>query len=149
MTEQEAIEELKYDCNELGKAIPCDTSWGVSIDEAYNMAISSLEEVQQYRALGTVEELREARKKQRWIPCNKRLPEEPEEIPTEDEPVEEMVLDGKFKEYIVTIYGADAATTLYYIGSNNWYDGESGECYYRIEAWQPMPEPYIEVEKSK
>lgn len=29
MTESEAIEELKYDCNELGKAIPCDTSWGV------------------------------------------------------------------------------------------------------------------------
>ena len=27
MTESEAIEELKYDCNELGKAIPCDTSW--------------------------------------------------------------------------------------------------------------------------
>ncbi len=26
MTENEAIEELKYDCNELGKAIPCDTS---------------------------------------------------------------------------------------------------------------------------
>jgi hypothetical protein len=29
MTENEAIEELKYDCNELGKAIPCDTSWGM------------------------------------------------------------------------------------------------------------------------
>lgn len=29
MTESEAIEELKYDCNELGKAIPCDTSGGV------------------------------------------------------------------------------------------------------------------------
>ena len=27
VTESEAIEELKYDCNELGKAIPCDTSW--------------------------------------------------------------------------------------------------------------------------
>jgi len=79
-----------------------------------------------------------------WIPCSERLPEEPEEIPTEDEPVEEMVLDGKFKEYIVMIYGADAATTLYYIGSNNWYDGESGECYYRVEAWQPLPEIYAD-----
>ena len=28
MTENEAIEELKYDCNEIGEAIPCDTSWG-------------------------------------------------------------------------------------------------------------------------
>ena len=35
MTENEAIEELKYDCNELGKAIPCDTSWGESFENAY------------------------------------------------------------------------------------------------------------------
>lgn len=28
MTEQEAIEELKYDCAQLGKSAPCDTSWG-------------------------------------------------------------------------------------------------------------------------
>lgn len=43
MTYSEAIEELKYDCNELGKAIPCDTSWGCSFENAYEMAISALE----------------------------------------------------------------------------------------------------------
>ncbi len=43
MTESEAIEELKYDCNELGKAIPCDTSWGCSFENAYGMAIQALE----------------------------------------------------------------------------------------------------------
>lgn len=43
MTENEAIEELKYDCNELGKAIPCDTSWGKSFENAYAMAINALE----------------------------------------------------------------------------------------------------------
>lgn len=43
MTESEAIEELKYDCNELGKAIPCDTSWGSSFENAYRMAIQALE----------------------------------------------------------------------------------------------------------
>ena len=43
MTEQEAIEELKYDYNELGKSIPCDTGWGMAIDEAYKMAIVALE----------------------------------------------------------------------------------------------------------
>ena len=43
MTESEAIEELKYDCNELGKAIPCDTSWGSSFENAYGMAIQALE----------------------------------------------------------------------------------------------------------
>ena len=43
MTEIEAIEELKYDCNELGKEIPCDTSWGSSFENAYEMAIQALE----------------------------------------------------------------------------------------------------------
>lgn len=43
MTVNEAIEELKYDCNELGKAIPCDTSWGCSFENAYGMAIQALE----------------------------------------------------------------------------------------------------------
>lgn len=56
MTENEAIEELKYDCNELGKAIPCDTSWGKLFENAYAIAIKALEEVQQYRAIGTLEE---------------------------------------------------------------------------------------------
>lgn len=59
MTENEAIEELKYDCNEIGKAIPCDTSWGESFENAYAMAINALEEVQQYRQIGTVEECRD------------------------------------------------------------------------------------------
>ena len=43
MTESEDIEELKYDCNELGKAIPCDTSWGCSFENAYGIAIKALE----------------------------------------------------------------------------------------------------------
>lgn len=43
MIESEAIEELKYDCNELGKAIPCDTSWGCSFENAYGIAIKALE----------------------------------------------------------------------------------------------------------
>lgn len=43
MTNLKAIEELKYDCNELGKAIPCDTGWGIAIDSAYDMAVKALE----------------------------------------------------------------------------------------------------------
>lgn len=64
MTENEAIEELKYDCNEIGKAIPCDTSWGESFENAYAMAINALKEIQQYRTIGTVEECRVAVEKQ-------------------------------------------------------------------------------------
>lgn len=79
----------------------------------------------------------------KWIPCSERLPEEPEELPTEDEFIEEMILDGKFKEYIVTIYGAKVTTTLYYFGNGNWYDEISSECY-KVIAWQPLPETYKE-----
>lgn len=43
MTKQEAIEELKYDCGQLEKSVPCDTSWGQAINTAYGMAISALE----------------------------------------------------------------------------------------------------------
>lgn len=43
MTNQEAIEELKYDCEQMGKAIPCDTGWGMAINEAYSMAVAALE----------------------------------------------------------------------------------------------------------
>lgn len=78
-----------------------------------------------------------------WIPCSERLPEEPEELPTEDKYIEWMTLDGEFKEYIVTIYGAKEATTLYYIGNGDWYDEISGECY-KVIAWQPLPEAYKE-----
>lgn len=58
MSENEAIKELKEDYNELGKAIPCDTGWGVAINEAYSIAIKALEEIQEYRAIGTVEEFK-------------------------------------------------------------------------------------------
>lgn len=54
-TEKEAIECLK-------KNKP--TSGFYMLQEAVDMAICSLEEIQQYRALGTVEELRVARDKQ-------------------------------------------------------------------------------------
>ena len=43
MSESEAIEELKYDYNELGKAIPCDTLCGCCFENAYGMAIQALE----------------------------------------------------------------------------------------------------------
>ena len=52
MTEQMAIIELQHNI---------DLPFGGSVsDEASEMAIKALEEIQQYRALGTVEELTEA-----------------------------------------------------------------------------------------
>ena len=62
MTEKEAKELIKYINKEYfyyDKEGEFD-----EINEALDMAISALEEIQQYRALGTVEELREAKRKQ-------------------------------------------------------------------------------------
>lgn len=61
MTEQEAIDIL----GEIQTDKPIlEMFYGKCHEEALKMAISALEEIQQYRALGTVEELREAREKQ-------------------------------------------------------------------------------------
>ena len=63
MTENEAIKMLEiqkpvYGCKEYQKPLM----------HAYEMAIKALEEVQQYRAIGTVEECRVAVEKQTAIP---------------------------------------------------------------------------------
>ena len=63
MTEKEAIEKIRKEicnspyCNDNCKYDPCGC--------AYGMAMDSLEEIQQYRAIGTVEECREAVEKQK------------------------------------------------------------------------------------
>lgn len=61
MTEQEAIDRLK--CLRLYMKITDKTSENKFLEEDYianNMAIKALEEIRQYRALGTVDELRDS-----------------------------------------------------------------------------------------
>lgn len=43
MTEKEAIENLKEEWDRFGKATPCDTSYGMIVNESYKMAIAALE----------------------------------------------------------------------------------------------------------
>ena len=42
-------------------------------------------------------------------------------------------------EFLVTIKGATRPTTLYF-KNNSWFDEERK--YYKVVAWQPLPEPY-------
>ena len=58
MTENEALKELN-EC--IGKCV-----YGGRYGTAMHTAILALNEIQQYRAIGTVEECREARERQRW-----------------------------------------------------------------------------------
>lgn len=63
MTENEAIEELQ---NSIELAKMCTQNYERKREiQGYEMAIKALEEIQQYRAIGTVEECREAIEKQK------------------------------------------------------------------------------------
>lgn len=59
MTEQKAIKNLKHLFSEYELGLPNTDSL-----ETLQLVISALEEIQQYRKLGTVEELKEAKEKQ-------------------------------------------------------------------------------------
>ncbi len=61
MTEQEAIKRIK-ECRNTPNFQPYSY-----MNEALDMAIKALQEIQQYRAIGTVEECREAREKWRAV----------------------------------------------------------------------------------
>lgn len=64
MTESEAIEVLTDRHTSIGTTKCDDVSWR-KLKPAIDTAVNALEEIQQYRAIGTVEEYRKARERQR------------------------------------------------------------------------------------
>ena len=73
------------------------------------------------------------RKEMKGIPTIERLPDQREFI-------ESYVRSAYAAEFLVTIEGADKATTLYYSQTGVWFD-EQGEPY-KVVAWMPLPERY-------
>lgn len=71
-----------------------------------------------------------------WIPTTERLPDQREFI-------ESYVRSAYAAEFLVTIEGADKATTLYYSQTGVWFD-EQGEPY-KVVAWMPIPERYKRI----
>ena len=63
MTESEAIEVLTDRHTSIGTTKCDDVAWR-KLKPAIDIAVNALEEIQQYRAIGTVEECREARERQ-------------------------------------------------------------------------------------
>lgn len=59
MTIEKAIEEIRFNMSHIGHGAIAARR----VKEAKEMAINALEEIQQYRAIGTVEELRELKEK--------------------------------------------------------------------------------------
>ncbi len=64
MTESEAIEVLTDRHTSIGTTKCDDVAWR-KLKPAIDIAVNALEEIQQYRAIGTVEEYRKARERQR------------------------------------------------------------------------------------
>lgn len=67
-----------------------------------------------------------------WIPCSERLP-------NEEKFIKAYCRNIYAAEFLVTIKGATRPTTLYFI-KNSWFD--EGMNYYKVIAWQPLPESY-------
>ena len=111
MTENEAIERIKTGiCYEKGTARYCTDACMYGKEKcAYSVAIKALEEIQQYRAIGTVEECRAAVEQQK----------DDKELESHDEKhilkycislMQELV--GKFEEWYEYVHGEDAIKEL-------------------------------------
>ena len=124
---------------------------GKDIVAGYETIIQALEEVEQYRALGTVEELKEAREKQPktdWIPCEVEMPKEHDSI------FEKLKGTDKWKSSMfekvsdvvnVTIedQNGKGVTVHACTTDGKWScDLLRFNKSYRVTAWQPLPQPY-------
>lgn len=114
-------------------------------EEVYPQVQENLRMLVEYQKIGTLEEVRDAVEKQKWIPCSERLPEDGDE---------------RFYMCIVENHEEDLPMFLQYVedcGFGSWHDiydehtlgfvdsefrtnEELG--YEEVVAWMPLPEPY-------
>lgn len=107
MTENEAIDELNTSID-LAKMCTENLERKREV-QGYETAIKALEEIQQYRAIGTVEECRAAVEKQK---CNNELESHDEKhiLKYCISLMQELV--GKFEEWYEYVHGEDAIKEL-------------------------------------
>lgn len=123
MDYQEVIERFK-----MGYLVDSNGDTTQKDFEALRIAISAMNELQQYKYLGTLEEVRELekeRKKQEWIPCSERLPEE----------------SGKY-EVTALDAGRLIVTQVKWQPKLKSWNLTGAMAYWKITAWKPLPEPY-------
>lgn len=169
MNEQEAIEQLQGEYLATnGTETPARVRYH---NEALDTAIAALNEVQEYHAtgrtpsmvralqvayirakkrldeyiaIGTPEQCREAVERTRWIPVSERLPENEREC---------LVTLKKTYGMQEVIYGIanylNFGDTWHwnekkygYLEWDKYSDGYGGTKAYRVIAWKPLPEPY-------
>lgn len=84
---------------------------------------------------GIINRLRRRSMEEKWIPTAERLPNQMEFI-------ESYVRSKYAAEFLVTIDGAEKATTLYYSQTGVWFD-DNGDPY-NVVAWMKLPKRYRE-----
>ena len=97
-----------------------------------------LKQLEKYVDIGTLEEVREAVEKHKWIPCSERLPEmHREDMEAEGEyyMISNPVLATDGNKIYVAEYEEDD-------GYRYGWHSDNGEDYEGIIAWKPLPEPY-------
>lgn len=133
MDYQEAIEllkgEIKCSCyRNRGYCGICTIYSELDRDkiiDACKCAISAIQELQEYQKIGTLEEVREAVEKHKWIPCSERLPEE----------------SGKY-EVTALDAGRLIVTQVKWQPKLKSWNLTGAMAYWKITAWKPLPEPY-------
>lgn len=97
-------------------------------NEVMKIAISAMQELQEYKQLGTLEEVREAVEKQKWIPCSERSPE-------------------NISTVIVKVKEIEKPTIGWYGNMSGWRlterDFEELKDF-TVIAWMPLPNLYRE-----
>lgn len=97
---------------------------------AWSKTVKAMVETAQEAARKMLKELPSAQPEQGWIPCSERLPEEEVDV-------------------LVSGWDIDYDTSLIntgYMKRGKWETEESYEYGHeiRVDAWQPLPEPYME-----
>lgn len=168
MNEQEAIEYLEewYLTVPGNKEVPCRVK---NHNEAMDAAIAALKEVQEYHAtgrtpsmvralqvayirakkrldeyiaIGTPEQCKEAVECTRWIPVSERMPEKEGRYLVTFRSERKTYLAG-YGNCRMSVYGKEIGYGWYDLHDAMYFDEKS------IIAWMPLPEPYHIADASK
>lgn len=129
---EKILEELEERVNYRKRLVRYEKKNGTITDVARNQG--ALEELVIVEKIirSHMNEINDTNVPSNWIPCSERLPNEIE--------FQKAYCRNQYAaEFLVTIKGATRPTTLYF-KNNSWFD--EGRNYYKVVAWQPLPEPY-------
>ena len=124
MTENEAIEKLKIfpEWNKVDEWLS-----GAAMEELVNTCNNALEEIQKYRAIGTIEFLTDMKSNYVEVLSDLR---QYQKIGTVEECQQNKAIaeESIHKEHLVTIQDTSVPTTLCYTEDRCWYGPDTWQC---------------------